>query len=1288
MADRAIGLGVVLRNLPPELTDKSLTEQLNVFITETLGCKDWTCNKLRSKPIGFLTFLHRIDGEEFLRHFGQQNLPGVNRQGYPNARARLKILSRPVYCQKNDKEPDPMLLKTLEKAAEDREQQDEEDSQYQPHDNTSVIFSHLGFSCGHYKYHMNHLIYTADLKWQSGGIAKFARDNLIVTFCSQNRSIRVEFPYAIIEEVVVCTRPPSLTLSLWESPRFFETSSTEGLISNLQDLFSRISIVPTHPPTGQVSRNRLTEIPHTNGNHAEVLGQSLVYRIDLSAEEVHLKLEQLKAKNRLYLSYHNFKAITSPQTRMSEEMRMFKQKIGQCSATMPFDIMYQLQALVHNGILLPQTVGALLTRLEQIHQSSNPNGPMQLPTTSGSQRHTPLPFSAEAIKKLFSQVPFAGPEVEASRLDPGEIWNDLLANEKELRQGTIKGLITERGKRNLTMVYKVQVTPTRILLAGPEPEAKNRILRRFPRHTEYFARVQFCEENGQDLLFNSKVSQQQVNNRFRGILLRGIPIAGRVYNFLGFSHSSLRARAVWFMAAFVDDDRNFQAYSSVIGGIGKFAHIHCPARCAARIGQAFSETPFSVNLQELDAVVEYIPDVKSRDGRRIFSDGVGTVSRDLLEAIQDSLPGRHHSATCFQIRWAGAKGMVSLDSTLPGMVMRIRPESMVKFESQNTENLEICDVARKAIPLLLNRQMIKILEDMQVPYIWFSKLQERELTRLRKITAQTYNTVVFLRKQKIGQQIQFHQFIRRLDNLGIEYKKDAFLCAVVERAVLTEVRLLKHKTRIPVEKGATLFGVMDEFRYLEEDEVFITFDKLPGTHYADLHGRRVLVTRSPALHPGDIQLRTAVVPPFGHPLRMLSNCVVFSQRGQRDLPSQLSGGDLDGDKYNIIWDERAVEQCKLVFPPADYPRVPPLDIGRAVEREDMTDFFVTFMENDQLGSIATRHVILADMTEEGTASYECKFLAHMHSTAVDYSKTGIPVDRKLMARLKKTKYRPDFLAPAPPANVIGRNDISFELPLPNWSNQDEDDDAGPRFAYYKSEKILGKLYRQIDERKIWRRDIHLTVNLAGPSVWDELLIHVKKTCEDIGGVNWEQALGEARAIRQAYDDQIMQATIDFSEHSRVGITEVEVFTGRIFNKSGVQTRRQRDKSTQLKDEFDRISKWAETLMRKQKMKSPSDEEDSDDDSDVDDIQEDYDRDETSQGASALELSIACLNVGIDRTRFKRDARRGDNEEFHSFKVVAAHCVLRELELAVKQAEIAAGAALMGGGFPGVSSGRD
>ncbi|RYP64420.1 hypothetical protein DL770_009205 [Monosporascus sp. CRB-9-2] len=1254
-----------MRNLPKDLTDRGLRRELQPWI-RALNITDWTCEKPRGKGYGTVTFLRPADGEKFLRQHSEEILPGLfTRNGQQRSRSRLTILGTHVYCSQGQKVPDVYLLKSLADIAEDRKLQEDKklEEQAEPEKHNAVLFELLGLSCGHYEYPQDHATYLPDLQWSRNeivkGVIKFAKHMIIVTFhYGDLGQIRLEIPYRTIHEAVVSTRPPSFVLTLWETPRIFRETNQD-----MVELMRTTGLSNQYISSAQ--RTRLPEMPHYNGGHGEILGQTLVYSFEVSPKEFHHKTEQLKDKQVLTLSWHNFPAIPRAYRPMyaATGLKAFKAALASLPLTIPFDVRFQFQALVQNGYLLPQTVEELLRHLQKLSVPSR---------GAYSKSRSPCPISANAIKKLFLQIPFPGPGADASKFSLRELWSCIEANEKEVRQGLLSELSSERARQNLVMVYKVQVTPTRIFLQGPEAEAKNRILRKFPNHTQYLARVQFCEEDGQDLYFNSKVSLSQIWSRFKTVLLKGIPIAGRHYDFLGFSHSSLRAHAAWFMAPFVDDNGRLQTHFQVISSLGQFSHITSPARCAARIGQAFSETPFSISLKELGAKVEPIADVELKDGTgtRVFSDGVGTISRDLMEEIQWALPHKKSPPTCIQIRWAGAKGMLALDDTLEGMVMRIRP-SMVKFESPDQENLEICDVANKPIPLVLNRQMIKVLEDMGCSEDWFFKVQSREVNRLRMITSTVDNTVVFLKRQKVADQIRFSQLIRRLDKLGIDYKRDRFLCSVVETVVLRELRLLKHKARIPVEKGVTLFGIMDEYGFLEEDEIFLTFDGLPGTHYRDLDNCQVLVTRSPALHPGDIQIRRAVVPPNGHPLQSLSNCVVFSQKGERDLPSQLSGGDLDGDIYNIIWDDLAVSSCKREFAPADYPRVPPLDIGREVTQEDITGFFVDFMATDQLGLIAIKHLILADQKAAGTVAEECRKLAELHSTAVDYSKTGIRVGEGELQRLGKTRYRPDFLAPAPPAELKDRNEIVFDAPIIPAINDDEDDNMGPQHHFYRSDKILGKLYRAIDEQRIWKQDIKRPNNRFGGSLWDELLLYVDEECEELGGIDWESALQEARGIREAYEEAIWGATVDYSEHVSVPISEVEVFTGCIFSKSGTQTRRQRDKSTRLKDEFDRIAKWTESLIRKQKIESR-----------VDDDADDDDDGHTEAGASGLELSVACLQAGCDSSLDFKGSRT--SEVFQSFKVIAASCALRELDFAIKRQEIAAGASVMGGGYVGVN----
>lgn len=332
--------------------------------------------------------------------------------------------------------------------------------------------------------------------------------------------------------------------------------------------------------------------------------------------------------------------------------------------------------------------------------------------------------------------------------------------------------------------------------------------------------------------------------------------------------------------------------------------------------------------------------------------------------------------------------MISLDNRLKGDALVLRP-SMIKFEGSNKTDIEICESAYKPLPAYLNRQFIKILEDMGVPDSFFLKLQEKEVNRLRLITDNPTNASTFLKRQSVGEATHLPWLIMKLSSLKLSFRADGFLRNILEITFLMELRALKHKTRLPVEKGYHLHGIMDETDTLEEGQVYCTV-RTDGVNRPIVR-KQLVISRAPALHPGDVQIVEGIDVPPTSPLAELSNCIVFSQKGPRDLPSRLSGGDLDGDRYHIIWDE-ACRPMRL-FSPADYPRKDPVDIGRTVERSDMTDFFITFMETDQLGRIAVLHRVLADQRDEGTMDDDCITLAEMHSTAVDFSKTGIPVCR-------------------------------------------------------------------------------------------------------------------------------------------------------------------------------------------------------------------------------------------------------------------------------------------------------
>jgi len=983
---------VFVRNLPQAgvASKKAFRTQLQP-VMRALEISDhaYHCEKPRGKRYGHITFLSQLDGQKFLGAHGEVR----NSRNRAWSTSRLQILQTPVYCSLSNRPPNDNILRGLARKADEMRKAPISKKESEP----SFVFKLRSLMCGHYTYLDDKLTFIPEANLSQEATAIFAKWNLTIKLIDTNQQIVI--PLRTIQELIWAPRG-EITVTLDTVPHFFAVPETSDAIDQMSAEMGQILI--HHDEPRLETKARLTSL---RGHHSNMASTCLIYHLmAIPDDEFNRRIRKLDVRNNMTITRYDIliQSHADPQYDMVEQSRSLEKKLAgyMRSSTLPFSVLYQLQALATNGYLHPRVVIGLLDELRQ--HSDN------------AKRKGEKPISGDAIKAIFNDIPWPSPDCPAHYYQVEELMDLIKSKEQTLQGGLSIPMRLSDDNQNMTLIYRVDVTPTSVFLRGPELDNKNRILRKFPNHQDHFIRLQFCEENGGDLRFNFNTNFEEIYQRFRDILISGLPIAGRTYSFLGGSGSSLRARSVWLVAPFLDDRGSLQTHRSIINALGDFAGISSPARCAARIGQAFTETPFSLSLDDHNIFVTQIPDVKSQDGEnvRVFSDGVGTFSEPVMRAIWSVLPQKKSAPTCFQFRYAGSKGMLALDSGLEGSCICIRP-SMTKFESQDVDYLEICDMASRPIPLVLNRQMIKILEDMGTNNAWFSSMQWNAVQDLRGVTANAYNTAKFLRRQHVGNTIKIHELIKLSDSQGFEYRKDRFLRSVIEALVLGELRLLKHKARIPVKKGIALFGIMDETGLLEEGQVYVTFDcsNMDLDRQAPAPGPcEVLVTRSPALHPGDIQLATNVVPPEDSPLRDLANCIVFSAKGKRDLPGQLSGGDLDGDIYHIIWDKDAMRTKHglplNIFPPADYPMHKQITLPRPVVREDMAEFFVEFMKADQLGVIATRHMILSDHDGAGTLAPACIKLAELHSRAVDFPKTGEAVNwRELPPALK---FRPDL----------------------------------------------------------------------------------------------------------------------------------------------------------------------------------------------------------------------------------------------------------------------------------------
>ncbi|CAG8529294.1 17526_t:CDS:10 [Dentiscutata erythropus] len=571
------------------------------------------------------------------------------------------------------------------------------------------------------------------------------------------------------------------------------------------------------------------------------------------------------------------------------------------------------------------------------------------------------------------------------------------------------------------------ITPVKIYFNGPEYESSNRILRQYPEHVDKFIRVTFKEENF-DRLFNEQETDLY-DFRISKVLKDGFMVAGRQYEFLAFSSSQLRECSCWFVAS----DKDFNA-NMIRELMGDFSDIKAPALYAARMGQCFTSTIGTLELNEDQ--IEKIPDIE-RNGF-VFSDGCGNISPGLAKVATKHYWGTEQNdeiPSVFQFRFGGYKGVVSVNPDLDGNVICIRP-SQIKFEAPIAMNLEIVKAVKKPLPAHLNRQIIMLLSSLGVKDDIFVELQNNARTSIDSVMRDPLKASEMVKRSSGAKECSHvTRTILSMIEVGLmEEDEEPYLKGLLECKRISALKSLRYKARIPVPQGYTLFGVLDETGILEPDQIYIQTSTIISENNtfstAKNKTRRkhevltgpAVIARNPSLHPGDIKIVWAVdVPQLSH----LKNCVVFSQKGEQPLPNCLSGGDLDGDEFFVCFDER-------IFPeidndPMDYSPPKRKTLDRPVEISDIREVFINFMKNDRIGIIGNLHLAIADFQQEGVYNPQCLKLAELHSKAVDFNKTGVPVIEKLPIM---DEY-PDFM----------ENKTKSE---------------------YKSQKILGKLYRNIE----------------------------------------------------------------------------------------------------------------------------------------------------------------------------------------------------------------------------------
>lgn len=346
--------------------------------------------------------------------------------------------------------------------------------------------------------------------------------------------------------------------------------------------------------------------------------------------------------------------------------------------TMDWKIAFQIEACLRGDLLTPHDL--LFTLRDAIERVIRDHG------SSASQLLTT--FSLELQKRRGTEMPSAcltrvcaeNPNIKPLQLSPGYI-----------------------------LCHHVIFTPSRMLLEGPYATQSNRVIRRYQEHNpafvERFLRVEFCDEDRLAYRWDREVDGSWfVQQRVGGVLDNGFELAGRSFEFLAYSHSSLREHAVWFVSPFEDPVEGPVDAEIIRAGLGDFSDLlRTPSKYAARIAQAFTSTDPSVKIQR--------DQWEKQAELGVHSDGVGTISQELADMIWEekcratgNLRDSRVKPSAYQFRFLGYKGVVVVDSRLDGIKMRLRG-SQCKFPVHNEEDaeFEIAGSFDTPIPVHLNR---------------------------------------------------------------------------------------------------------------------------------------------------------------------------------------------------------------------------------------------------------------------------------------------------------------------------------------------------------------------------------------------------------------------------------------------------------------------------------------------------------------------------------------------------------------------------------------------------------
>ncbi|KAI1143964.1 RNA dependent RNA polymerase-domain-containing protein [Hypoxylon sp. FL0543] len=539
----------------------------------------------------------------------------------------------------------------------------------------------------------------------------------------------------------------------------------------------------------------------------------------------------------------------------------------------------------------------------------------------------------------------------------------------------------------------------------------------------------------------------------------------------------------------------------------------------SRIALGLSRTRPTVIIQP-EQIRHRAVDIISPTGK-VMNDGIARMSHGLARAIRDLL-GLQDIPAGFQGRFGSAKGFWIRDTidTSDDIWIETTPSQrkwICDYAEDDHRTFEVRNESRELKSASLNLQLLPILEDRAIDAALMK-------SRVGKFMSDSLKRDLDLQKTAMADPVQFRLWVhenspqsRRAERVkhsqvpftaglpssredimsflldsGFNPTELKFLSTIAWNMRVEKCQELQERLNVRVGRSTYAYMVVDFLGILEEDEVHLGFsskfaDEQSGFSETFLHGVDILVARTPAHYPSDIQRVKAVFKPE---LGSLKDVIIFSTKGNTPLAEKLSGGDYDGDIAWVCWEPTIVSN----FCNAEMPTVPDLfergvirkDTLRymdLLETRDVTSEFLAKafqfnLQQNLLGMCTNykeRYCYAKNSVENDAAILLSTLISHL----VDRAKQGIVFTDQDWARLRKTLSRTDPPEPCykketwggkgEPTHIIdyvkfrvGKPIVEMELRSFNASLDDAtnwDKDLVTFYQHYE------KLQRPLQERK-------------------------------------------------------------------------------------------------------------------------------------------------------------------------------------------------------------------------------